>query len=211
MSMRENLARAGVGLVATGMFAAGCTPGERPAPQEVPSTAHSSPVAPPEFDFPRTPAKGSGAYAYCADSPHSWATHIDAYPDTVPTGDYRSTVAAAEGDISDTRLIAGATIRALGNSVYQIATSTGEKSVADLNTESYARVLPGTPNYSVAFTARRGSDGNAYFAVNCLPNFDYFGRKEAVPLDRLPMRPTSPPSASPVPGIVPSTSPLLGA
>jgi hypothetical protein len=195
MKIPESTALFGAGLVLT--IAAGCTPGEQSQPNHPAAPSATSTLPPLEFQRAH---EGNFAYAYCGDTSSTRtvhaATYIDSYPDKA--AERLITVAAAEGDASKLALVAGATIRKLGQGAYQIATSEhtppGASSVVDLDVEPYARILKASVD--VVFSARKGSDGKAYFEVNCLPNVGFRG-DQAVPLNELPTVPPATPNPTP--------------
>lgn len=138
----------------------------------------------------------------CYTNTNSWVVYIDSDVNDVESEPHE--VGLRNPHIHDNRdgrpfFVLGATILGLGNASYQIATTEkvnqGSENIAvNLRQSPYSEVLKGEDGYEAVFTARMGNDNNAYFTLNCLPNFGFSGDMQQVPLDELP---TIPPSTEP--------------
>lgn len=181
--------------VAGSVLLMGCSDGKEPIPASTPQVTASSPT--PEsrpttsgLQFQRKPTGEMGS-ARCQDDSDTWALSIDSDPDDYekPPFDTLTLGAPQEHDVEGRPIfLAGATVKALGKSAYEVATSDdapGESTIINLNESSYARVLRGeTGKYDVVFSARKSpGDGHAYFSLNCLFDHGFIGNREkAVPL-----------------------------
>jgi|GEM_PF-4744874 len=121
----------------------------------------------------------------CNKVPDTWAVEIDSSPEKAQ--DYPFTVGLVRAYNTDKSpdILAGATVQGLGNYTYKLATSDAPRTTKTIHirTEPYSEVLHGLKGkYDAVFTARYGEDGSTYLQVNCLPDFDYSGEQNTVPL-----------------------------
>lgn len=173
-------------LSATGLLLSGCT-AESPvqAPAE-PTTAVETPGG---LVFQTEPTENFSV-SDCWTNPNGWAVSINEsgnYSPDNPRLNVATVGMAQEMPKPDGYpiLVAGATVRALGGTTYQLATANhapGETTTVDLQNESFSEIQPAEEGYDVAFSARLGSDGRAYFTANCLPEFGYNGNTTPIPL-----------------------------
>jgi hypothetical protein len=178
----------------TGTLLAGCsTPDQPPTPSPSPTPSVSESSAP--LLFQKTPDDFS--VTDCVRDVHSWAVHIDANPENKNRENIRDhTVGITAGhETGQPTLLAGATVRNLGDFAFRIATSAdipGVSTVVNVKEDTYSRVLRAGEGYDAVFSLHLGRDGSAYAQIDCLPEHGFYGDKTPTPL-----LPPTPPSQSP--------------
>jgi hypothetical protein len=179
----------------TGTLLAGCSaPDQPPTPSPSPTPSVSESSTPLLFDS--TPETNYN-FADCYRDTNNWAVDITSDPGKKPsveTAEHTVGVIKKEQGPAVT-LLAGATIRSLGDFSFRVATSAdipGDSTVVNVKEETYSRVLRAGEGFDAVFSLRLGRDGSSYAQIDCLPEFDFHGDKTPIPL-----LPSTPPSQSP--------------
>lgn len=159
-----------------GGLLAGCAQGAAPTvnPRRMPAPLY----------FQKDPTTNF-SQSSCYTDPENWAIEIfSSSPQERGTVDTIGVEGQESGDLVN--ILAGATIQDLGGFTFRISTSMdkpGQSDTVNLSEHDYAQVLDGEQGeFDAVLSGRLGPNGNAYFTVNCLPDFNFNGGQKTVPL-----------------------------
>lgn len=155
---------------------AGCNAAEAP---HIPDSGISNTQPSTDLRFQLNP-KTNYSVMVCERNPDSWAEFNGGYDAiTHKPGAINGTVGVASeyaADASPRKQLAGATVRGLGGSAVEIATSSdkpGTSHIVDLKSKGFSEVLRGNDGYDAVVTVRGEADpsGNIFqtLRIRCLP------------------------------------------
>jgi hypothetical protein len=127
----------------------------------------------PKLSFKQTPS-AYFTYENCVNDPYASARILQTPKDTAK--DFGTQTIGMEQSLSNNdmpTLSSGATIRAFGGDIYQVATSDerpDQSIMIDLKKSPFAVVLDGGLGYDTLFSARVLNNGTVDFVLSCLPN-----------------------------------------